>query len=297
MGSEVKGMIARRWEREARGFSLVEMLVVLALVSMALAALSGWAMSWAERQRESLSATHAATVANAAERYVADNASTLRSAASPTVAAQVTLSQLTTGNYLPTGFSTTNMHGQSYDIRVLEPTAGTLSTLIVTTGGETIAEASLRRIARQIGAEGGYVSTDTNSVATGSFQAWTATLTTYGFANGGGRIAAALFFRDGAQVTDYIYRNPVPSRPELQTMGTSLNMGGHSISNIGSLTLNSGLSTTAVTAAGRITAGEYLRLTPNATLGSTCPMNGLISGQVDGRPAVCISGAWRSMTY
>jgi len=207
-------MPLRSSRRRQQGVSLLEAIVVLALIGLMAVGLSSYAISGAEQQRDALSANHMRRVIAAAERYIADNAATLLASATDTTPVVVTIAQLKSGNYLGPNVPDTNAHGQTYQVRVLEPSAGRLSTLIVTNGGETISERSLRRIARQIGPEGGYVSSASSTTATGAYQGWSTSLSSFGAANGGGRLAAALFFRDGAQVTDYLYRGVVPGRPE-----------------------------------------------------------------------------------
>lgn len=275
----------RTFRRRQQGITLLEVIVVIALIGIMAVGLSSYAISGAEEQRDALSANHMRRVVAAAERYVADNAAALMATATATTPTIVTIAQLKTGNYLGPNVPDTNAHGQTYEVRVLQPTPGRLSTLIITNGGETISERSLRRIARQIGPEGGYVSSATNTVATGAYQGWSTNLSNFGASAGGGRMAAALFFRDGAQVTDYLYRGTVPGRPEANTMGTSLNMGGNAIINIGSMTPNT------MTVTGRLTANEYVQLAI-VTPGAACASNGLLARQANGRLASCVSGAW-----
>src|SRR6185312_16087574 len=67
-------------------------------------------------------------------------------------------------DFLPTGFSTAsvNSYGQNFSIRVLKDgtAAGTppssYSFMIMTTGGDTIPDASCGRISSQIGGDGGF---------------------------------------------------------------------------------------------------------------------------------------------
>lgn len=282
-----------RTRRTQHGFSLLEMIVVMALMGLAFTAFSGMMMDSAERGRETMAAQHMRRVIDATDRYIRDNAATVMASATPTTPVVITLAQLKTGNYLAGIVSNVNPYGQGYDIRVLEPTAGTLETLIVTTGGEVIREGGLRRIARQFSLDGGgYVSASTPTTATGALGGWSLTLATYGAANGGGRVAAALAFRDGQQVSDYIYRGPVPGRPELNRMGTALDMGGNQINNIGQLTVGGPVQATTVTASGRLNAYEYVALAGIVTAGGTCTPNGLLARTSTGRLASCVGGLW-----
>lgn len=222
--SAVKNHLGQMRLRLQRGFTAIEMMVVM-IVSIAALALGGqWLNSYSDNMLNQSAAEHAKTVADAATRYIKNNYSAVTAVATPAVPASITVAMLQATNDLPASFSATNPYGQSYSILALEPTAGQLQTLIITTGGETISELSLRRTAQLIGAKGGYVSSTAAAAATGSYGGWSMPLATYGVAPGVGHLAVALFFQDGSLVSDYVYRNQVPGHPELNTMNTPLIM-------------------------------------------------------------------------
>jgi type II secretory pathway pseudopilin PulG len=264
------------------GYILIEFIVGMALLGLALVLFNQYLESSAKRNLETLAATQMRQLVDASERYISDNNAALRGTATASAPATVTVAALKSAQYLGPQFPTTNVYQQAYEVRVLQPTAGVLSTLIVTTGGETVGEGSLRRIARQVGAAGGYVSTSSATQATGAYGGWIQTLSTYGAANGGGRLAAALFFRDGQQVTDFLYRGALPGHPEVNTMATSLEMANNHITGAGN-----------VTASGTVTAAN-MAVTKVVVASTACAPNGLLGRLSTGALMVCVSGLWRA---
>lgn len=263
------------------GFILLEFIVGLVLLGLAIVLMGQYLSDSARRSQETVAATQMRQLVDAAERYIADNNVALRAAATASTPATVTVAALQTAKYLPPSFAASNVYMQAYEIRVLEPSAGILSTLVVTTGGDTIGESSLRRIARQVGTVGGFVSTTATTVATGAYGGWNQALATYGAANGGGRLAAALFFRDGQQVTDFLYRAALPGHPEVNTMAAPLDMGYNNIVNVGNITTG-----------GQLTADSII-VARTVIVNTTCTPNGLLGKQPDGRIASCVNGLWR----
>lgn len=248
--------------KNQRGFSLIETMFVLLLITLAV---SG-AFVWQERYYESLNqketAQHAKLVADAAGKYVKDNYSAVLAAAGPTTPATITVAMLRATNYLPSGFSDRNNYGQTYTIRAIEPTANLLQTVVLTTGGSTIPELGIRRIAKLIGAKGGYISTTNTALIQGSSGGWQIPLAPYSVSPGAGRIGTALFVEDGAVINDYLHRSAVPGHPEVNRMNTAINMNSNDITNGGvvtAATINGG----TVNSFGHTTAGAWLQTSGN----------------------------------
>lgn len=279
------------------GFTLVEVLVALVLMGLSLMLMSTLMGTSAERDREGVAAQYTKRIVDATQRYVKDNYAALLTAAGPSSPAMLTPATLRGASYLGAQVGDANVYGQTTQILVIEPSAGQLQALVLTSGGEAIPEGSLRRIARQIGPEGGYVSTATPGVMTGAYSGWTATLSTFGAANGGGRIGAALFYRDNQSVSDYIYRSAVAGQPELNTMNTSLNMGNNSLTNANAVTASGAMQGATVRATGRMYAGEYVEIAGVVALGAACGPNGTLGREADGRLASCVAGAWQRAGY
>ncbi|WP_374993145.1 hypothetical protein [Burkholderia multivorans] len=57
-------------------------------------------------------------------------------------------------------------------VRAYQPTAGTLDTIIMTSGGQAISESNMRKIAQLVGGAGGYISSTNPTVANGIYGAW-----------------------------------------------------------------------------------------------------------------------------
>jgi hypothetical protein len=155
--------------------------------------------------------------------------------------------------YLPSAFNLTNPYGQIYSIRIYKTSDNHLETLIVTAQGQIISEQNIIKIAQQIGGKGGYISSLDVTKAQGSYGGWSTHLSKFGELPGGGKLAIALFFQDGALVSDYLFRSQVPNHPELNKMNTALDMGKNNIDNAGTI------SASDISAQGNISAQNTLR--------------------------------------
>lgn len=282
-----------RTRKNQSGFTLLEMIVVIGLMAIGMILIYTMMANSAERERETVAASHMRRIVDAADRYISDNYAALIATADATTPAILTPATLRSAQYLGNQVGDLNPYGQTYEIRVLEPTAGRLQALIITNGGQGVPEGSLRRIARQIGPEGGYVSSSGNTTVTGAYGGWSTSLSSYGSANGAGRIGASLFFRDGQQVSDFIYRSSVTGRPELNTMNAPLNMGNNNLTNANGVTANGAIQGATVTATGRVYANEYIQIAGVVSIGAGCGPNGTLGREADGRLASCVAGVWR----
>lgn len=213
--------------RFSRGFISIEVLITLIVVIGGMILGLQWLQSDSDQKINQAAADHAKQIGDAASRYIKDNYSTVVAAAQPLVI----YTPATISSYLPSNFSTTSPYGQTYSIRVYQPSANKLETMVVTTGGETIDEIGARKIAQLMGAAGGYVSSANTAVAQGAYGGWQMSFANYGATPGPGKLALALFFQDGALVSDYVYRNAVPGHPELNQMNTPLNMRAQATEN------------------------------------------------------------------
>ena len=127
------------------------------------------------------------------------------------------------------------------------------------------------------------------------------------------------FYSNGALVNDYLYRHSVAGHPELNTMGTTLNMGSNDISSaktIGAQTLNASAdvntarltatqriqSNGTINANGSITSSSNIAATGNITSSSSIAANGNITsnssitagGNVTANNDVLANGTLRS---
>lgn len=213
------------------GFAAIEMIVVLILVVAALGIGSQAMFDHADNMAGQSAADHQKIISDAASAYIKDNYAAVLNVATPTAPANITVGMLKNTGYLPPSVTDINNFGQSYSVLAIKPTANKLQTLVITTGGETIPETSIRRISKQVGARGGYISNIDTSVVEGTYGGWNVSLAPYGISPGEGHLATALFFDDGALTNDYLYRNAVPGHPEVNEMNTSIDMKGNNLNN------------------------------------------------------------------
>jgi hypothetical protein len=226
------------------GYALANVLLALILTGVV-------TQAFAPRLREGLvaptlaqTAAHAERIRDAVDRYVRDNAATLASNAplnGPSIG--VTLQQLRDAGYLPSSTTDVNAYGQTYAIRVRHITQGAgpnqrdiLEPMIVTTGGRAIPESDLRRVAGQIKG-GGFISANAPTVAKGAQGGWSdVALASFGVNPGAGRLAVALFYDQAGTMTEYLYRNAVAGRPEVNRMNTGIDMNSQNLANAGNVT-------------------------------------------------------------
>lgn len=293
---------------------------ILSLLFAALFTMSGiggliaWQKQGASIQRAAATATQLQAITAAAQLYVQANAATLQGLATATAATTVSIPVLQAGGYLSTNIATTNPYGQTWTVQVLQPTAGTLQALVLSTGGLAIPNTFTPTIAAMTGASGGFIpaagqygaGTPLNT-AIGAYNGWTLSLT--GYANPGpGHVVALASYSNAALSNTYLNRVAVPGQPALTTMQTTLNMGGNPLQNASDI---ASTGTMEVAAAGggnafyanasgnagvanTFTAGASVALGSTATSGAVCSPNGSIAASSAGTGAlmVCVSGKW-----
>lgn len=253
------------------GFLSIEAMIVLFAAMAGMTLGFQWLQADSDMKINRATAEHANTFTDATAQWMKDNYSTIQAAASPL--AQYSATSLS--SYLPASFSTTNPYGQSYSIRVYKAAANQLQAMVVTTGGETINELNIRKIAQLIGAKGGFVSSADTSTAQGAYGGWNMSFSNFGATPGAGKVATALFFQDGSLVSDYLYRNSVPGHPELNKMNTSVDMGSNNINNANSV------NAATVAASGNVTAGGSVNAA-NANISGETYTGGWFRTQGDG---------------
>lgn len=235
-------MSNRSLPRRAHGFGLLEMVVALALASLMAAGVAAMTGRLLEDLRRQHTAGYQQRFTAAAANYLRANQAALYAAAgSGTVA--VTLAQLKAAGagFVPAGFAAANPYGQTPCLLVRR-SGQALSALAVSEGGAAIDDAALAYVAAHAGPGGGYIRLGADAPgapAGGAFGSWrldAATLAGYtsrscsGTAAAGGRLASALFAdAGGEQAADFLYRVPVPGRPELNQMSAPLRMGAGAI--------------------------------------------------------------------
>lgn len=207
-------------------------MIAIALSMLSIGQFYQWQASGMTNVQTAAAASQQVIYNKAAAQYVQDNATTIAALATPTVPVTITTAMLITAGYLPTGFSATNVFGQAWQLQVLQPTAGTLQSVVQSTGGRAISDTiQLVQIAAQAGAQGGFVpyagqngdATMSPANAYGAYGAWKLPLTN--FTNpGSGHLVSLLAFTGVSANNSYLYRVQVPGHPELNNMQTDLGL-------------------------------------------------------------------------
>ncbi|MEX0446560.1 shufflon system plasmid conjugative transfer pilus tip adhesin PilV [Xenorhabdus sp. SGI246] len=236
-------------------------LIVLAVIIIPL---SSWMI---DQTRATVAATHAKRVQQAVNIYIKDNHDTIAATATATTPYIFGVPELISAGYLPSGFSAQNGFSATYQTRVFEPITHKLNSMTFLNGGVKLSKNLARKIAIGIGADGGIID---GNVAQGALGSWTMNLSSFGGYNpGDGSVVIAGFYENGVNISDYLYRKAVPGHPELNTMSTSLNMGGNNITNIATTTtttLNS-TNTNATTVTATTVNSETTRTTGETVTG------------------------------
>ena len=224
--------------RRQRGMTLVEALAALAISSVLLVGLSRMIGDSIEELREQQAALQQAQVVTATAKYVAAHYSDLVASTGGGAVTPVTVAQLTADGFLSSGFAATNAYQQSTCVLVRQPAAGKLDALVAGYGGTAIPDRAIASVAMMAGQGGGYISAAQPGTARGA--SWTLATTAYrGVACGGttvlngtavhdgGHLVSSLFYDGPGQLsTDFLYRDTVPGRPQLNQMNTPLGFAG-----------------------------------------------------------------------
>lgn len=223
-----------------RGMTLIEVLAALAIGAVLLVGLASLVDRSLDDMKGQQTASYQAQVVDAARRYLDAKADVVADG-TPTAATVLTISleQLRAAKFLPASLANTNSYGQGTCVLVRRPAPidypRQIDALIVTTGGEKIADKDLPAVAMQAGSGGGYIAIATPEVAQGA--SWKMQTTAFrgaacagsptaalrGKDFDGGQLVSSLFY-DGAaqQKADFLYRDHLDGHPELNTMKTPL---------------------------------------------------------------------------
>lgn len=241
-------------KRNQAGFLGVDAVMALIVLAILLSLATSWIISMQNRQDYRIAADQQRTVAEALSKYLKDHYSTVLANATATAPVQITVAMLRNTDYLPEGYSDTNLFGQTIVGLARRPNPGQLEAIVVTVNGQEIPELGVRSIAENLGGPGGFITTSNPNVIQGVRGGWQLALSNYAINPGPGHTASALFLMDGELANDYLYRNAVPGRPELNTMNTAINMGGNDIDNAGAISASGDITTSADVNARNVTA-------------------------------------------
>jgi len=177
-------------------------------------------------------------IQKAAEGYITTYASQIEGQATASSPVTISIPMLVNTGYLPNGFQANNPYGQTWEVQVLQPSAGQLQALVLSTGGPAVDTRSLGLAAQIAGAPGGVVGGGSGSTAVpgcsagqacGVYAGWK--VPTANTAAAPGHLAALIEYSNGQVQNDYLYRVAVPGQPQLNQMQTNLDMGNNNINN------------------------------------------------------------------
>ena len=234
------------------GFGLLESVIVLIIAIAAMAAGARFYSDYLKNQGDRATAEHMLDVSRAYAKYLQDNYAKVLADATPTGVTETPIDDLIP-DYLSTQFVNKNPFGQEYvfSARKPDPTKTSLEAVVYTRGGEEIEPSRALNISQMLGAGGGFTLKGGDRYAVrATFDGFELNLSDYDAdPQGTGKLVSALFLNDmGMIATDFLYRNKVPGRPELNQMNTAIDMGGNNLNNAALV------SATAVAATGDITS-------------------------------------------
>ncbi|HWW05995.1 shufflon system plasmid conjugative transfer pilus tip adhesin PilV [Collimonas sp.] len=236
------------------GIALLELMGALAVGSIIMVGLSAMMDTSLEDTKGGQAAYYQSQIVNAANKYISANWQTLqtRTPSAATVIA-ISVADLKAGQFLSNSIASANVYGQTPCVLLRQPDPaahpGQFDALIATTGGQKISDRDLAAIAMNAGQGSGYISAADPATAKGA--SWSMDTSPYrsvacsgaaalaGTAADGGHLVSNLFYNSAGQLsTDFLYRNAVPGRPELNRMYTPLRMASAALVNLGSSCLN-----------------------------------------------------------
>ncbi len=207
---------------------------------------------WVSQQQQAVHTTTQITTAqqmaelvSAATPFIQQNLTTgmnLAAAATASSAATITVGQLASANVgLPANFSSINPYGQTWEVQVLQPSAGNFQALVLGVGGKQLTDLAAAGVAADAGAAGGFIPQNDSGIygagpgqAIGNQANWSVATAGY-HAITGGQPASLIVLDNGRVQNSSLYRVAVPGQPQLNTMVTALDMGGNNVNNAGTV--------------------------------------------------------------
>jgi Bacterial shufflon protein, N-terminal constant region len=246
-------------------------------------------------------ATQFQTMLTGANKYVGAN---LGAYAGMTVGsyAEVPFSEIAAAGDVPSGFSSTNVIGQTWHVYVIQPTSGVFQALVESEGGQQLSAKDLVKIAGEAGDLGGFVPYNgmlgdlSSADAVGAN--WSMSLS--GLPSpGSGRLVGNISFGNTDSGTidtnNFLYRVGVSGQPALNTMAVALNMGGNNINNAATVNAVQGAFSGGVSAASANVSGVLT--TGSGHMGSMAVDNeisassAVVSGQITAGSNVTVASA------
>ncbi|MBB3122336.1 shufflon system plasmid conjugative transfer pilus tip adhesin PilV [Pseudoduganella violacea] len=237
--------------RKQSGVGLIEVLGALGIGALLMVGLSRMADASIDDLQSQQAAYYQSQVVHAAKRYIEANYDTIKNnTASPSTVLAVSLEQMRAGRFLPAGFADKNAYQQNTCLLIRQPDPanpqGRFDALVVTSGGSAIGEKDLAAASMHAGMGSGYISAREPGVARGA--SWRmptdpyrgkvctggSTAVLQGNAADAGHLVSNLFYDAASQMrADFLYRDAVPGRPDLNRMTTPLRLGGKALAATG----------------------------------------------------------------
>ncbi|MFL9874786.1 shufflon system plasmid conjugative transfer pilus tip adhesin PilV [Paraburkholderia megapolitana] len=233
--SILKRRQTRRLPGRQRGVTLVEALAALFIGALMILGVSMMINTSLNDTRDQEVAQYQRQIATAVNEALKQNYGTLLASMPDGTASVLSVADMITKGYIPASYQgTTNAFRQSVCL-LIQQNKGQVDALLVSINGTPIPKAELGYIAANAGVGGGFIDTPTPIQAVGAYGGWTASAGSWDMPPTctltPGHLANQLFMMGpGNQSTDYLYRNAVPGRPDLNAMtvpiGLSIIPGG-----------------------------------------------------------------------
>lgn len=238
------GKSGTRAARQA-GISLTETILGIAIMGGGLGLIAKLQKDNIDRINNQVAAHQMATIRTAAERYVRDNYAAVLGMV-PATGNTATIPDNDLRNWLPDSmFNGAEIAPSPYNgdyvinVRNVGPGASgqpRVEMTVVTTGGKPIPESALPQVAADLGANGGFRAAtnalyDTATVR-GAYGGWQMPVADLATAPAPGSVVGFAYFGDGAVLTDFLYRNPVPGQPEAQRMNANIDSNNFGLANV-----------------------------------------------------------------
>lgn len=292
---------------------VIGLLFAILIATVMIPKLSSYSQDANDNTRMAATAEQHKVFIDASTQYIKQYSANLQAQATATTPAVVTVPMLQSVKLLNGAFNSVNPYGQTWQTQVLQPSAGNLQALVVSTGGTTMNDKTASKIAGLVGQAGGLVPKNDSGIypggaanAYGSFSGWVLPTANYTSVSGG-HLAALISFNNGQLSSNYLYRNAVAGQPQLNRMGTDLDLNSNDLNNVATINTNLANATNikstkidtgtldatgSITSGARVSAKEYLQVKGTVVEGTACPSNDLLARDSNGLILSCQSGAW-----
>jgi Tfp pilus assembly protein PilE len=299
------GILFRR--RNQKGITLLETLLVIGIAALVTAIILGSLTLSLGAQKSRLAAGHMMAFSAAMKRYIGIYSGRIALALTSSQPFLVTRDMLVGEGLLPANFTLKNAYSQAVCGVVVRSDENNLHAFALSEGGRVLEDHDLAAIVSLIGGEGAALYAGSAGTVRGSGGSWQMAANQMTAANQlglncageagtiaaqAGHFAQKIALDAGLYADAYLSRNGVDGHEEANRMETDLDMGNHSIVNVGNLLVTGTLSANEIVATGRLTGGEYLEVDGLATRGAACSSKGLIGIDNAGDLMMCQNGRW-----